>query len=283
MVQKPIQADMMVNLFGIRVDSRFIAPVLITIILLVGQINFGFLENYEFTGLAIATSIVLELVIGRIVYGKWLNVASAYVSGISVGILVRSPHLWPYILCASLAILSKYVFRVNGRHIWNPSNFAISVMIITAPQVVSTLTTQWGNSLAPVALIWILGSVIVWRLHRFHICAAYIAANLVFAFGRSLLPGHLFSVEVAPITGAMYQLFIFFMITDPKSTVKSRNGQIAVAVAVAFVESLFRLDNNTHAPYFALFAVGPVANLIDIWMAKRKTFRIGLANRVAST
>ena len=45
-----------------------------------------------------------------------------------------------------------------------------------------------------------------------------------------------FLAEVAPITGPMYQLFIFFMITDPKTTVKTRWGQCLVAFLVAAVE-----------------------------------------------
>ena len=37
-----------------------------------------------------------ELVLGRLTYGRWPHPASAYITGISVGILVRSPFLWPY-------------------------------------------------------------------------------------------------------------------------------------------------------------------------------------------
>ena len=35
---------------------------------------------------------------GTLTYGRWPHPASAYISGISVGILVRSPFLWPYAL-----------------------------------------------------------------------------------------------------------------------------------------------------------------------------------------
>jgi hypothetical protein len=68
----------------------------------------------------------------------------------------------------------------------------------------------------------------------------------------------------------MYQLFVFFMITDPKTTVHGRKAQCGVAVAVAFVEMLFRLTEHVHAPYYALFVVGPIANLVEIWLTSRK-------------
>src|SRR5215210_4685183 len=90
-------------------DSRYIPPLFITTILLVGHFAYGILESYEKTALAIVCALVTELVLGRIFFGKWLNLASAYISGISVGILLRSPAFWTYALCSVISIMSKYV------------------------------------------------------------------------------------------------------------------------------------------------------------------------------
>src|SRR6476620_10039019 len=117
-----------------RLDPRYLAPALITLVLLAGQISFGFLESWSRTFLAISTAIIVELLIVRALYGKWPHLASAYVSGISVGILVRSPAFWPYALCSAISITSKYVLRVQGRHIWNPTNFGISAMLFLVPE-----------------------------------------------------------------------------------------------------------------------------------------------------
>src|SRR6201992_1889776 len=106
-------------------SNRYLSPILISCILLVGQLSYGILESYTRTLLAIVTSILAEVVLSRVYFGKWPNLASAYISGISVGILVRSPAFWPYALCALISITSKYVLRVHDRHIWNPSNFGI--------------------------------------------------------------------------------------------------------------------------------------------------------------
>jgi Na+-translocating ferredoxin:NAD+ oxidoreductase RnfD subunit len=251
-------------------DNRYLAPVLITSILLVGQLSFGFLESYTQTLLAIATAIVTELVLHRLFSGAWPHLASAYISGISVGILVRSPALWPFALCAAISITSKYVLRVKGRHIWNPSNFGICALLFLAPEFVASLSIQWGNNVWPMLVVWTLGSIIIWRLKRFHITATYVLAFFAFSLLRSWITGHPWQAELAPITGPMYQLFIFFMITDPKTTVRSKVGQCVVVVAVAFVEMLFRLGESVHAPYYALFVVGPAANLIEIWLTSRK-------------
>jgi enediyne biosynthesis protein E5 len=254
----------------LSLDNRYIAPIFITCILIGGHLSFGMLESYQKTGLAIVASIATDLVLGRIFFGKWPNVASAYITGISVGILVRSPAFWPYVLCSVISITSKYVLRIKGRHIWNPSNFGISAMLFLAPETVATLSIQWGNYLLPMMVIWALGSVIIWRLRRFHITGIYVASFIAFAFLRSAITGSPWQSEIAPLTGPMYQLFIFFMITDPKTTVRSKRGQCVVVFLVAFVEFLLRLDQVVYAPFYALFMVGPAAMLVEMWLDSRR-------------
>jgi enediyne biosynthesis protein E5 len=254
----------------LSLDNRYIAPLFITFILVVGHFSYGILESYEKTGIAIASALVAELILGRIFFGKWLNLSSAYISGISCGILIRSPALWAFALASVLSIMSKYVLRVKDRHLWNPSNFGICALLFLAPETVAALSVQWGNFKWPLIVIWTLGSIIIWRAKRFHISATYVASFFVFAFVRSYLTGDSWWAEIAPITGPMYQLFVFFMVTDPKTTVKSKKWQCIVVVIVAFVEMLLRLNHVVHAPLYALFVVGPAAMLIEIWFESRR-------------
>jgi enediyne biosynthesis protein E5 len=257
----------------LSLDNRYVPPVFITLILLGGHLSFGILESYPKTLLAIVTSIGIELLLGRILFHRWLNPVSAYITGISVGILIRSPAFWPYALCSAISILSKYVLRIKGRHLWNPSNFGVSALLFLAGSSVASLSIQWGNYLWPMLVIWMLGSIIIWRLRRFHITGTYVAAFLAFALLRSYLTGDPWQSEVAPITGPMYQLFVFFMITDPRTTVQSRIGQCAVAFAVACLEMVLRLYQVVYAPYYALFIVGPAALLIEMWIGSRGSRR----------
>jgi enediyne biosynthesis protein E5 len=264
---KTMPRSLAARFFG--VDNRYLPPIFITLILLISQVSFGLLESLSRTLLAIAAAMACEIVLSGLLYKKFPHLASAYISGISVGILLRSPAFWPYAFCSVLAIMSKYVIRWRGRHLWNPSNFAISAMLLLVPEYVATLSIQWGNTIWPMLIVWALGVLIVIRVKRFHITATYVVSFVTLALIRSFITGHPFLAEVAPITGPMYQLFIFFMITDPRTTVKPRWAQCLVAFLVAAVEMILRLYENVHAPYYALAIVGPTANIIEIAITSR--------------
>ena len=161
--------------------------------------------------------------------------------------------------------------RVDGRHIWNPTNFGIVAMLRARPDTVASLSVQWGNNLLPMVVVWMFGAgdhlACVGRLH---ITLTYVAVVPLLRRASRAVTGHPLLSEVAPITGPMYQLFIFFMITDPKTTVRPKWAQCLVAFMVAAVEAVFRLMEFVHAPFYALFLVGPTANLVEIALTKKR-------------
>jgi enediyne biosynthesis protein E5 len=251
-------------------ENRYLAPVLVTCVLLAAQLSFGILEGYGRTAAAILSALGCEILLARLFYRKWPHLASAYITGISVGMIVRSPLTWPFVLGSLLSITSKYVLRLAGRHLWNPSNFGVCVLLFLAADAVSALSVQWGNVVWPMVAIWILGGVVLWRLGRLHISATYVVAFILCSSVRSVATGTPWLAAVAPVTGPMYQLFIFFMITDPRTTVRRKRAQDATAVAVALVEMVLRLNDVVHAPLYALFIVGPSAVLLDMRSESRR-------------
>ncbi|MBS1746539.1 MAG: RnfABCDGE type electron transport complex subunit D [Bacteroidetes bacterium] len=252
----------------IKKNFLYIPPAFITLILLVGQFTYGILDSYASLVAAIGTSVISEIILARTVLGTKKNLASAYITGISVGILIRSNIIWPYVVTSLLSILSKYVLRYKGRHLWNPSNFGVSWMLFLNSMSVAGLSIQWGSNFAAMAVIWVLGLLIVNRAKRLHVSVTYIISFAVLAYIRGLITGDTFLAELSPLTGPMYQLFIFFMVTEPQTSVSTKKGRIIVVILVALVEFVLRLNHYIYAPFFALFLVGPVAKFIDLkWYA----------------
>ena len=263
------------------IDSRYLIAFLITLVLTTAQLRYQMVGGYSRLVVSLAVCTATEAVLSWFDRGKVVNLLSAYISGISLTLLEKPQGgaLWTFVIGGFLAISSKYVIRYKDQHLWNPTNFAICAMLLLAPSHVSVLSHQFGNDVTTNLFIWTFGLIIAARVGVLHITLTYVTSFLVLnslraiAFGQPLVP------EIAPITGPMYQLFIFFMITDPRTIVKGRGRQVAVAFVIAVVESLIRLASdrgvvlptafNAAPALLALAMVGPIAKWADLRAAKK--------------
>lgn len=267
--------------FWSNVKPTHLLAALNSLILIVAQWQFSILEGYSVLLIAVAAAILCEVVASLLVRGEFPNILNAYISGVSTTLLTRpaAGAWWPIVAVAVLSILSKYVLTWRGRHIWNPTNFGIALILLAAPNSATILGHEFGNSPWANGVIWFVGLIVVARARLLHITASYALGFLVFAWLRSLMFGTALTTEVAPLTGPMYQLFIFFMVTDPPTAVTGRNKQILVAFLVAACEALIRVGNDLElsflAPFsaapaiFGLTIVGPIAKWIDLERAHR--------------
>jgi len=267
-------------------EPRYLIVGLVTLVLVAGQWRFAILGDYGRLATTLGVCVATELVFSWFMRGKIANLQSAYVSGISLSLLTKPQAglLWPFALGAFLAISSKYVLTYRNRHLWNPSNFAICLLLLIAPESVAVLSHQWGNEFATNAVIWFFGLIIAYRSGVLHVTLSYVVSFLALAVARASLVGGPLGGEIAPLTGPMYQLFVFFMITDPRTIVRSKRGQVVVVVIVALVEALIRVAGDYGLPWltplyaspplFALTIVGPIALFVDL-RRERDATRVG--------
>jgi hypothetical protein len=270
-----------------RIDPRWYFSSLLTLILVVGQWKFQILgDSYVPWMVALGTAIGAELVFYPLLRGGWPNLLSAYITGNSVAILTKPDGalIWPFAVASAISIASKYVLNYRKRHLWNPTNFGICMLLVVASNRVTILSHQWGNDPTMVVLIWTVGLLTVSRARVRHITLTYCAAFIVLACLRSAITGLPLVGELSPITGPMYTLFMFFMVTDPRTVVDGKLRQIGVVVLVALAECAIRLacdydmlsiENPLRAapPMFALFFVGPAMLALQLWQGGRRVPR----------
>jgi Na+-translocating ferredoxin:NAD+ oxidoreductase RnfD subunit len=259
-----------------KIDPRYLIAFLITLVLLAAQLRYHMLGSYDRLALALGVCMLTEALLSWFDRGKVVNLLSAYISGISLTLLVKPQGgaLWPFALGGFLAISSKYVLRYRDNHLWNPTNFAVAALLLLAPDRVSVLSHQFGNDLTTNLVIWTFGLIIAARVGVLHITLTYVASFLLLNAARAMLFGQPVLPEIAPITGPMYQLFVFFMITDPRTIVRGRRRQIVVAILIAVMETLIRFGSDKGWPlptafnvapaFLALALVGPVAKWLDL-------------------
>lgn len=267
------------------VDPRYLIAFLITLVLLAAQLRYHMVGGYSRLLLSLGVCVATEAALSWFDRGKVVNLLSAYISGISLTLLTKPQGgaMWPFVLGGFLAIASKYVVQYRGQHLWNPTNFAICALLLLAPERVSVLSHQFGNDVTTNLVIWAFGLVIAARVGVLHITLTYVIAFLLLNSGRALFVGQPVLPEIAAITGPMYQLFLFFMITDPRTIVKGRRPQIVVAVIIAVVETLIRFASdqgwmlptafNAAPALLALATVGPIAKFVDLYRSSRLAVR----------
>jgi hypothetical protein len=263
-----------------HLDPRYLIALLITLVLVAAQLRYHMLGSYDRLLLALGVCVATEVVLSAFDRGRVTNLLSAYISGISLTLLVKPQGgaLWPFALGGFLAISSKYVLRYRDNHLWNPTNFAVTALLLLAPDRVSVLSHQFGNEVITNMVIWVFGLIIAARVGVLHITLTYVASFLLLSSLRAGVLGLPVLPEIAPITGPMYQLFIFFMITDPRTIVRGRGPQVMVAVLVAVMEMLIRFASDQGWPlpvafnaapaFLALATVGPIAKWMDLRRAK---------------
>lgn len=156
---------------------------------------------------------------------------SALISGLSLCLLVRTPSL--LLLCATavVTILSKFTLRWRGKHLFNPTNIALVVMLSTGQVWVSA--GQWGNTAFFAFLLACCGGLVVYRAARSDVTYAFLSAHIILRFGRAWWLGDPWSIPIHQLHNGALVLFAFFMISDPKTTPDSRLGRVIFAVLVA--------------------------------------------------
>ena len=259
-----------------HLDPRYLIAFLITLVLVAAQLRYNMFGSYDRLLLALGVCVATEALLSVFDRGRVANLLSAYISGISLTLLVKPQGgaLWPFALGGFLAISSKYVLRYRDNHLWNPTNFAVTALLLLAPDRVSVLSHQFGNDVITNMVIWGFGLMIAARVGVLHITLTYVASFLLLNSLRASVLGLPVLPEIAPITGPMYQLFIFFMITDPRTIVRGRRRQIVVTVLIAVMEMLIRFASDQGWPlpvafnaapaFLALATIGPVAKWIDL-------------------
>jgi Na+-transporting NADH:ubiquinone oxidoreductase subunit NqrB len=215
-----------------RLDPRLYQIGALTLLLLYGIFALDFEVTLFRAALLVAAAIGTQALFARL-----RNVAfdprSAAISGLSLSLLLRSESLLLLVAGAIIAVGSKFVIRIRGKHVFNPTNGAIVAMMLLSKQVWVS-PGQWGNVAFFGFLITCIGGLVVNRAARSDVTYAFIIFWSALIIGRSLWVGEPMTIPVHRLENGALLLFTFFMISDPKTTPDSRAGRILFAALVAF-------------------------------------------------
>ena len=216
-----------------RVDPRFYQIAILAGLLGYGMVSLDFDITPGRAALLLGTALATQYACTRLWRLPAFDPRSALISGLSLCLLLRTNSAAIAFAVAVITIASKFVIRINGKHIFNPTNFGIvAAMISTSDVWVSP--GQWGNVAVFAFLMACLGGLVVNRAARSDVTFAFIAAYIALVFGRSLWLGEPMTIPIHRLQSGALLLFTFFMISDPKTTPNSRAGRLLFASLVAY-------------------------------------------------
>lgn len=206
---------------------------------------------------------------------------SAVITCFGLSILLRADSLWVHPLAANVAISSKFVLRVHGKHVYNPANLGVMFALLALPGAWVS-PGQWGQDVALAAFFVALGGTVVQRARRMDVAWVFLAAYAALLALRVLVLGQPWTILVNQLANGGLLLFAFFMISDPMTIPNRHGARVGYAILVALVAfawhfALFRPNGLV----WALFLCTPLVPLIDrLWPGERFEWRAPPALRV---
>lgn len=192
------------------------------------------------------------------------GIPSVLISSFGLTLLLKTNYWWVAVMAASVSILSKYIIRINGKHIFNPSALGIVVAIVfTGNAWISP--GQWGSGAVIMFGVLCLGFIVTTRVQKLDISLAFLGvfAGLIFLRQIVYLGWPLDHYIQAVSTGSLL-LFSFFMITDPKTIPNHIVVRVIWGAAIAFVAfylTAFKFMNG--APIFVLVFAQLLVPVLD--------------------
>jgi hypothetical protein len=243
-------------------DPRLRLAVVTTALQVLGQTVLGFKVSIAQIVVSIAVCAAVELAVTYRRKHVLTWPASAILTGNSIALLLRATGTqhgdwWSlngiqfFVLAALVGILSKYLVRPGGRHVFNPSNLGLVVCLLLAgPARVFPQPLWWGPMEVPVMLAWIVilmgGAWVLWSLRMAPMVAGFVVTFIVLIAAFAAQGQCFFAVwRATPVCGANYWLgiaaspelavFVLLMMSDPKTSPAAARGRALYGAATAVV------------------------------------------------
>jgi len=188
--------------------------------------------------------------------------ASAIQTGVSIAFIFRvggTEHgdwwsirgLQFFALVVVLSLLPKYLLRINGRHVFNPSNIGLAWgLLLIGPSYVFSEHLWWASLSVPlvISMAVIFGGAwwVLRQVRMIPMTVAFLGTFFALIAIFALAGDQYYATwHEGPVSGVFYWwtvalspellIFVFFMITDPQTAPRSPLGRIVYGVTTAFV------------------------------------------------
>ena len=258
------------SLIALPKDARVYQILFLASLLATGALVRDFTLRWEQMALTFAAGLATQVFALRMVGARNGSLLSAVITCFGLSILLRADSLWVHPLAATLAIGSKFVIRVDRKHVFNPANFGVMAALLLLPGTWVS-PGQWGHDLAIAAWFVALGAVVTGKARRWDASWVFLAAFLGLVGARVLLLDQNPAVFTHQLGNGALLLFAFFMLSDPMTIPDHRGARVAYAVLVAAAAAYWQyVLFRPNAFVWSLLLCTPIVPLLNAgWRAQR--------------
>lgn len=244
-------------------DPRYYQIAVLSSLVIFGVVGLDFGIRWSNALLIVLTALAVQYVGTKLTDLPRFDPLSPLITSLSLTLLFRTDMAALAMLAACMAIGSKFLIRVHGKHIFNPANFAIVVLMLASDHAWIS-SGQWGNAAIGAFALACLGFIVLTRARRSETTITFLIAYATLMFGRALWLGDPLSIPLHQMQNGALLIFAFFMISDPKTTPDARIGRVIYAALVASVAYVIQFVlYEPSAPVLALIVCAPVVPAID--------------------
>lgn len=244
-------------------DPRYYQIAVLACLVTYGIVALDFGIRPENAAAIVITSLLVQFAGTRAAGLPRFDPLSPLITSLSLTLLFRTDVTAIAAMAALIAISSKFLIRVRGKHIFNPANIAI-VMLMASSDHAWISSGQWGSAATGAFAIACLGFIVLTRARRAETTIGFLGCYALLLFGRASWLGDPLAIPVHQLQNGALLVFAFFMISDPKTTPETRTGRILYSLLVACVAFAIQFGlYKPHAAIFALVATAPLVPLID--------------------
>lgn len=201
----------------------------------------------------LAYSMLLDLSIGRIFFRTWRIPYTAIVIACACSILIESHTQWIYFLAATLGILSKALLTKDGRHFFNPANFAVCAILLLRPDLATSVPTLFSSQFYFLFVLLWLGLIVAFVARQLSTALFWAAFFLAGAWIRTYWQGIPIAMTARFALSPAFLLFTFHMITDPATSPRTARGRLMYGGFIAAFDGLARALFIPNGNLVALF------------------------------
>ncbi len=190
------------------------------------------------TFVLVAVSVSVNTIFAR-VFNVQTNVESVYITALILVLIIDPPqaanifsNFWFLFWAAALAMASKYILAIKGKHIFNPAAVAVAITAVTIGQSAS----WWVGSASMLIFVAVGGFLVIRKVQRSDAVTSFLLVALMVVVVTTFMTTNPFVSVYQVVIDSPIIFFAAVMLTEPLTMppTKARQVMYAAIVGLAF-------------------------------------------------